>query len=261
MVATAATDAVDGDVMGGGSFRCIRQWRKKLRSSPSTMEGATHESNGAEEEALTVEATTVLGFMARDSDEQESNNTSSMTLSKKNSHQIHEQHKASQQHTSVKKQGEDDPVSDDENQGNRRGRSKLERWTSHKERDYDAINNSQTLSASSRGKKIEGNVVDVAKADELVKTELTNNAGELDVKGADGGQVSVKMVDDQDRHLDTVAKLKRRSERFKLPMPREKEITSNKKMENEVQLSNNEVGLNSEVKPERPARKRRWTGS
>ncbi|RWW31288.1 hypothetical protein GW17_00004082 [Ensete ventricosum] len=195
------------------------------------------------------------------SDEQESNNTSSMTLSKKNSHQIHEQHKASQQHTSVKKQGEDDPVSDDENQGNRRGRSKLERWTSHKERDYDAINNSQTLSASSRGKKIEGNVVDVAKADELVKTELTNNAGELDVKGADGGQVSVKMVDDQDRHLDTVAKLKRRSERFKLPMPREKEITSNKKMENEVQLSNNEVGLNSEVKPERPARKRRWTGS
>nr|XP_009411336.1 PREDICTED: FIP1[V]-like protein [Musa acuminata subsp. malaccensis] len=197
----------------------------------------------------------------KESDEQESNNTSSMTLSKKNSHQIHEQREATQQHTTVKKQGEDDPVSDDENQGNRRGRSKLERWTSHKERDYDAINNSQTLSASSRGKKIEGNAVNVAKEDELVKTELSNNAGELDVKGADGGQVSVKMVDDQDRHLDTVAKLKRRSERFKLPMPREKEITSNKKMENEVQLSNNEAGLDSEVKPERPARKRRWTGS
>ncbi|WOK92269.1 FIP1[V]-like protein [Canna indica] len=193
----------------------------------------------------------------KDANKQESTDVSSTTLSKKDAHQIHEPRDGSQQHNSIRKQGEDDPASDDENQGSKRGRSKLERWTSHKERDYDAISNTPTLSASSKD-----NNVDVGQADDLMtKTELNNIAVELDAKGADGGQIVDKMIDDQDRHLDTVAKLKRRSERFKLPMPKDKDIPLNKKMENEVQASNNEASLDSDIKPERPARKRRWTGS
>lgn len=37
--------AADDDVVGGGSFRCVYQWRRKLWSSPLMMEGAAHESN------------------------------------------------------------------------------------------------------------------------------------------------------------------------------------------------------------------------
>ncbi|URD99711.1 fip1 motif family protein [Musa troglodytarum] len=187
--------------------------------------------------------------------EQESNNISSTDLSK-DPHQIYEEPEAPQQ----RKQEEADPASDEENQGSRKGRSKLERWTSHKERDYDATGNTHTLSASSGAKKIEGDNVDVVQADEVAKTEF-NNDGELDGKDADGGQIVDKMVDEPDHHLDTMAKLKRRSERFKLPMPIVKETTLSKKLENEVQSSNNEAAFDSEVKPERPARKRRWTGS
>ncbi|RWW57985.1 hypothetical protein BHE74_00035192 [Ensete ventricosum] len=187
-------------------------------------------------------------------EKQESNNIASTDLSK-DPHQIDEDPEAPQQ----KKQEEADPASDEENQDSRKGRSKLERWTSHKERDYDATGNTHTLSASSGAKKIEGDNVDVVQADEVAKTEF-NNAGELDGKDADGGQIVDKMVDEPDHHLDTMAKLKRRSERFKLPMPIVKETTLSKKLENEVQSSNNEAALDSEVKPERPARKRRWTG-
>lgn len=62
-----------------------------------------------------------------------------------------------------------------------------------------------------------------------------------------------------DRHLDTVEKLKKRSERFKLPMPKEKDAVAIKKMESEALPSaKNETPADSEVKPERPARKRRW---
>ncbi|CAL9162229.1 unnamed protein product [Musa hybrid cultivar] len=191
----------------------------------------------------------------RSLNEQESNNISSTDLSK-DPHQIYEEPEAPQQ----RKQEEADPASDEENQGSRKGRSKLERWTSHKERDYDATGNTHTLSASSGVKKIEGDNVDVVQADEGAKTEF-NNASELDGKDVDGGQIVDKTVDEPDHHLDTMAKLKRRSERFKLPMPIVKETTLSKKLENEVQSSNNEAALDSEVKPERPARKRRWTGS
>lgn len=38
---------------------------------------------------------------------------------------------------------------------------------------------------------------------------------------------------EEDIHLDTVAKLKKQSERFKLPLPSEKELGAGKKIENE----------------------------
>jgi hypothetical protein len=59
--------------------------------------------------------------------------------------------------------------------------------------------------------------------------------------------------------LDTVEKLKKRSERFKLPMPSEKDAFSVKKMESEAVPSvKPETPADSEIKPERPPRKRRW---
>ncbi|XP_074571352.1 LOW QUALITY PROTEIN: uncharacterized protein LOC141827910 [Curcuma longa] len=193
----------------------------------------------------------------KDSNKNESN-ISSTIVAKADPHRNNEPHEDSPHINSSRKQRDDEPASDDENLSSRRGRSKLERWTSHKERDYEAINNTQALSTSKEN--IEGHIADRVQADELTKNEVNNITSELDVKG-DAGQIVDKTIDDQDRHLDTVAKLKKRSERFKLPMPRDKENGSNRKLDTEVQLHNNEAGADSEIKSERPARKRRWTGS
>lgn len=38
-------EAMDGDVMSGGSFRCVRWSWRKLQFSPSLVEGNTHRSN------------------------------------------------------------------------------------------------------------------------------------------------------------------------------------------------------------------------
>lgn len=161
------------------------------------------------------------------------------------------------------KQGKEEPTSDDENIGDsRRGRSKLERWTSHKERDFTTVDATKAFTTSSRAKEAEA-----LNTDELGKTEANdNNAGSSNpnpsAKDGDLGQVTEKVAEDRDRHLDTVAKLKKRSERFKLPMPVEKETVQNKVAENEMPKPVNEaVPPEMEVKPERPARKRRWTGS
>lgn len=160
---------------------------------------------------------------------------------------------------SSEKQGEGDLASDDERQHeSRRGRSKLERWTSHLERDFNATDNVQ--SSSSRAKMGEDSINDIVPTDDLQKTE-GNNTSDADPKGVDGGMCADKSGDDKDRHWDTVEKLKRRSERFKLPMPGEKDVTLSKRPENDAQLTQNETTTDTEVKPERPARKRRWTSS
>lgn len=153
----------------------------------------------------------------------------------------------------------EDIASDDENQQeSRKGRSKLERWTIHKERDFSATNMQPSL--SSTAEEVESTDIDILLADELLKIE-GNNASDLDAKGADEGEITDKLGDDRDRHLDTVAKLKKRSERFKLPMPGEKDMVVSKKPEHESQLAQTEGVVGAEVKPERPARKRRWTSS
>jgi len=160
---------------------------------------------------------------------------------------------------SSEKQGGVDLASDDESQhDSKRGRSKLERWTSHKERDYSATANVQ--SSPSKAKEVEGTTEDIVPIDELPRTE-GNDVSELDPRGADGGQTADRSGDDRDRHLDTVEKLKRRSERFKLPLPGEKDVALSKRSENDTQSTQNEAPADSEVKPERPARKRRWTSS
>ncbi|CAL5402115.1 unnamed protein product [Camellia sinensis] len=159
----------------------------------------------------------------------------------------------------------EDASSDDERQDSRRGRSKLERWTSHKERDFNVNSKS---SSSSKVKVIDkfnnGGPSSLASKlpNESSKTvETVENQHPLgDQK--DVGDPEIKNDDAKsldDRHLDTVERLKKRSERFKLPMPSEKEAMVIKKMENEpLPSTQSEARADSEIKPERPARKRRW---
>ncbi|CAM0148056.1 unnamed protein product [Urochloa decumbens] len=153
--------------------------------------------------------------------------------------------------------GEEDTISDDENhEDSRRGRSKLERWTSHKEIEYSNIDDDSTQTFPT----MKGDV-QAPTADELGKSEVSTAVSNSDIKSSvDTGQTSDKINEERDRHLDTVERLKRRSERFKLPMPGEKEAPPSKKVDNEVQPPQNEsASADMEVKPERPARKRRWT--
>lgn len=157
------------------------------------------------------------------------------------------------------KQVEDDTISDDENhEDSRRGRSKLERWTCHKEIEYSNADNETTQPFPSIKADVQAPT-----ADEFGKSEVSAIVGNSDVKSSgDTGQTSDKMTEERDRHLDTVERLKRRSERFKLPMPGEKEAPQGKKVDTELQLPQNESATaDMEVKTERPARKRRWTGS
>ncbi|KAL6843481.1 hypothetical protein ACP4OV_026543 [Aristida adscensionis] len=157
------------------------------------------------------------------------------------------------------KQREEELISDDENHDDsRRGRSKLERWTSHKDIDYSNIENETAQTFSSIKADIQAPI-----ADEFGMSEVSATAGNSDIKSSgDNGQTSEKTTEERERHLDTVERLKRRSERFKLPMPGEKEAAQTKKVDTEVQPPQNEPpAVDMEVKPERPARKRRWTGS
>ncbi|KAL4318387.1 hypothetical protein GQ457_18G002760 [Hibiscus cannabinus] len=155
-------------------------------------------------------------------------------------------------------------ASDDEHQASKRGRSKLERWTSHKERDYSINSKSSTSSMFKEIKKIndveasESNKTpdepgaSVEPAENHHPPSDNKNVGEPETRDADTRP-------SEDRHLDTVERLKKRSERFKLPMPKEKDSVAIKKMESEpLPSAKNETPAESEVKPERPARKRRW---
>ncbi|CAL5341143.1 unnamed protein product [Camellia sinensis] len=156
------------------------------------------------------------------------------------------------------KKHREDASSDDERQDSRRGRSKLERWTSHKERDFNVNSkSSSSLKVKEIDKFNNGGSSSLARKlpDESSKTvETVENQHPL---GDQKDVGDVKSLDD--RHLDTVAKLKKRSERFKLPMPSEKEAMVIKKMESEpLPSAQNEACADSEIKPERLARKRRW---
>ncbi|CAL5402116.1 unnamed protein product [Camellia sinensis] len=167
-------------------------------------------------------------------------------------------------HHSFRKHREDD-ASDDERQNSRRGRSKLERWTSHKERDFNVNSkSSSSLTVEETDKFNNGGSFSLASKlpNEFSKTvETIENQHPLgdqkDVGDLEIENVNAKSLDG--RHLDTVEKLKKRSERFKLPMPSEKEAMVIKKMESEpLPSTQSEARADSEIKPERPARKRRW---
>ncbi|KAF5206830.1 Fip1 [Thalictrum thalictroides] len=190
--------------------------------------------------------------------------SSSTLLSKKSSHE----HDGPQQRHSSRRQREDAP-SDDEQQNLKRGRSKLERWTSNKDR--DDITTSLKVKESTRNSKVLSSVVSeqddqngavgsvedqypVAE-ESLCDMEMKDAATELPPGGR---HVESDKVGD-DRHLDAVEKLKKRSERFKTVMPSEKDSTTYRNVENEALLpTQHEITAESEVKPERPARRRRW---
>ncbi|KAG5243763.1 FIP protein [Salix suchowensis] len=173
-----------------------------------------------------------------------------------------------------------DASSDDEQQDSRRGRSKLERWTSHKERDYnvskssaslkfkegDRNNNGGSLQSSKLSdeppKKVD-TVEKRTKVDTVEKRSTGEEKDDVDAENKDSDTKPENKDSDtkpsEDRHSDTVEKLKKRSERFKLPMPSEKDAFSLKKIESEAPPSvKPEAPADSEIKPERPPRKRRW---
>ncbi|KAL3566886.1 hypothetical protein D5086_032301 [Populus alba] len=132
------------------------------------------------------------------------------------------------------KRHKEDASSDDEQQDLRRGRSKLERIAMADP--YKAVNFPMNF---------------------LRKFEKHPVSEEKDV--AEVVNKDTDMKPSEDRHLDTVEKLKKRSERFKLPMPGEKDAPAIKKTENEALPSvKPETPADSEIKPERPPRKRRW---
>ncbi|XP_059635492.1 FIP1[V]-like protein [Cornus florida] len=161
----------------------------------------------------------------------------------------------------------EDASSDEEHQDSRRGRSKLERWTCHKERD---ISNSATSSPSLKvegtdryndaGSSLAGKLPD--KSSKMVES-IDNQHPFHDEKDAGNLEISnVNVKATEDKELDTVAKLKKRSERFKLPMPSEKDALAVKKMESEPLPSvQSDTHADSEIKQERPARKRRWVSN
>ncbi len=158
----------------------------------------------------------------------------------------------------------EDVSSEDEQVDSKRGRSKLERWTSHAERDF-SINSrsSSSLKFKESDRNINGASLEASKPlDESANmVEVVDNQHPL-AEEKDAGDLESKDADTkplEDRHLDTVEKLKKRSERFKLPLPSEKEVLVIKKIESEaLPPAKIEIPVDLEIKQERPARKRRW---
>ncbi|CAH8386381.1 unnamed protein product [Eruca vesicaria subsp. sativa] len=162
------------------------------------------------------------------------------------------------QQPNATKRRRENASSGDELQDSKRGRTKFERWGSHKERD-DAVTAKGSSSTPSKTQEKEKGTNGRASEPLGKNRDVTEEKSGHDLaETKDGSQKG-----QGDRHLDTVEKLKKRSERFKLPMPTEKDNNAGvKKLESETLPSAKIEGpADSEVKAERPARKRRWTSS
>lgn len=178
---------------------------------------------------------------------------------------VQEQETAHQQHSKSRRHS-DEGGSDDE--GMRKGRSKLERWTSHKDSSSVPVLKAHDSEASFADHNHELMVEQgMSKEDDFKKTEVAEKLEE-NIASTVSKESAVNTLpqtsehghadhdaNGDDKHLETVAKLKKRSERFKLPMPNEKEISRRVESEASVQMET------SEVKQERPARKRRWVNN
>jgi hypothetical protein len=163
----------------------------------------------------------------------------------------------------LSKKHQDGISSDDEQQDSHRGRSKLERWTSHKERDFSINKSSSSMKFKNIDKVNNGGSSEAGKpVDESAKTVDVDNQQPLSAEARDSADMESRDGDSKesgDRHLDTVERLKKRSERFRLPMPSEKEALVIKKLESApLPSAKSENPVDSDVKQERPARKRRW---
>ncbi|KAL6532747.1 hypothetical protein OROGR_013707 [Orobanche gracilis] len=158
---------------------------------------------------------------------------------------------------SSRKYGEEAFSDDEQPSDSRRGRSKMECWTSiHQESDFNITSIS---SASSLKKSKDFPDTHNSSIASLPSKKVEPSVDEKDASG-ETNNASAKAVDV--KHMDTVERLKKRSERFKLPMPSGKEALAIKKIESEplpsVQTENRP---DLEIKPKRPPRKRRWTGT
>ncbi|XP_071716780.1 FIP1[V]-like protein [Rutidosis leptorrhynchoides] len=153
---------------------------------------------------------------------------------------------------SSKRHRENANASSEDEPESKKGRSKLERWTSHKDRDFN-------LPVKSSSASVDPKETDRYK-DNGPPPKLPEESSKLQEIVENSKPLAEEKNDDPTKHLDTVEKLKKRSERFKLPMPSEKETLTIKKIENEpLTQVQPEPRHESEVKSERPARKRRWT--
>ncbi|CAL1358831.1 unnamed protein product [Linum trigynum] len=162
------------------------------------------------------------------------------------------------------KGNKEDASSDEEQPDSKKGRSKLERWASHKEKEFNTNNKSAPSAKSKNGDRNDNGlpserVQSVEKQHAVVEDK---DGGCENTENKDGDK---KQLDD--RHLETVEKLKKRSERFKLPLPVEKDGSTGKKIETPEAVrpvppvNKIEPVADAEVKPERPARRRRWVGN
>ncbi|CAO2822517.1 unnamed protein product [Amaranthus hypochondriacus] len=163
------------------------------------------------------------------------------------------------------REGREDVSSDDEQQNSKRGRSKLERWTSHKERDYNSYSKSSSLKNKEiRKDKHTGFGSSSGAHDEAVKKVKAGDSNQPFAGGKEDGVLEGMGGDQRPmdcHHLDTVEKLKRRSERFKLPLASEKDPPAIKMDSESLPTSQKDMPTSVEVKQERPPRKRRWISS
>ncbi|KAH9313977.1 hypothetical protein KI387_022604 [Taxus chinensis] len=187
---------------------------------------------------------------------------------------MHE-HEGSDRNISKLKRLADDSVSEDE-QG-RRGRSKLERWTSHKDKDDanvwhgDArknhkmpVNHEEPTARKEEETNVDSSFDPESKQkagmecpqsqegeERITDQEDKEAISDEPAHVAEGTQTDTDKSGNR-QHFEAVAKLEKRRERFKQPIQNEKD--SQKKADNEILLENE----TDEVKQERPARKRRW---
>lgn len=230
-----------------------------------------HEKKPSERSTEDQESGSVWGGHA---DRRTRNHTTPPVLSKR----MHGQEMTERHASKLKRVAADDSASEEEHV--KRGRSKLERWASQKERDdankwdNDAIkhrntpiNHEESAAGKEEQTKMEWSVGTELKRkpgkerphsreqdDHTANQECKEAVSSEPVHVADGTRSDADQSGNR-QHFETVAKLEKRRERFKQPIPNEKE--TQKKAENETLLENE----TDEVKQERPARKRRWGGS
>ena len=127
-----------------------------------------------------------------------------MMVERENGGQNHRNRQSSRKHR------EDVPSEDEDS---KRGRSKLERWTSHKDIDLSAGVDSSASHNVDETDRYED--VDPIKPQEIHKNFNSNPKSLVEENG--------EAIPAEGKHLDAVEKLKKSSERFKLPMSIENE--------------------------------------
>ncbi|GJW18173.1 FIP1[V]-like protein isoform X1 [Tanacetum coccineum] len=168
-----------------------------------------------------------------------------MMVERENGGQNHRNRQSSRKHR------EDVPSEDEDS---KRGRSKLERWTSHKDIDLSAGVNSSASHNVDETDRYE-DVDPIKPLDQSSKPQEIHENFNSNPKSL--VEENGEAIPAEGKHLDAVEKLKKRSERFKLPMSIENEDLAVNKIENELLPPiQGEPHPDLAIKPERPPRKR-----